>query len=57
MKDKQWYLNTYINRRNWILDNLEKISIDGDEITLILLIDYFNEFNIFIDYTLLLLMS
>ncbi|MEG0313958.1 MAG: DnaD domain protein [Erysipelotrichaceae bacterium] len=53
MINKQWYLNTYINRRNWILGNLEKISIDGDEITLVLLIDYFNEFNIFIDYTIL----
>ena len=33
----------YINRRNWILENLESIHMDTRETMVVLLIDYFNE--------------
>lgn len=33
----------YINRRNWILENLESIHMDSQETMVVLLIDYFNE--------------
>jgi DnaD/phage-associated family protein len=33
----------YINRRNWILENLESIHMDPQETMVVLLIDYFNE--------------
>lgn len=43
----------YFDSRLWILDNLEKLNINTSEIALVLVIQYCNQFNIYIDYDLL----
>ena len=35
----------FFNRRNWILENLEDLDLSLEESMVVLLIDYFNEFN------------
>ena len=38
----KWYQENYVNRRDWILENLEYLKITPLELEVILLIDYFN---------------
>ena len=33
----------YIDRRTWILDHLESLHVEGNEVLVLLLIDYFNQ--------------
>lgn len=40
----KFYQERHFNRRNWLLDNLFKLKITNDEAMLILLIDYYNEY-------------
>ncbi len=49
----EWYLKSYINRRNWILENAQNINLNAEELLLCLFIDYFNENHIAINYELL----
>ena len=35
----KWYKEKFINRRNWILDHLDELSVSAEE-TLVLLIFY-----------------
>lgn len=36
---KKWYKESYFNRKNWLLENFEKLNISNDELVLILLIE------------------
>ena len=36
---KKWYKESYFNRKNWILENFEKLNINNDELVLLLLIE------------------
>lgn len=49
----KWYKQKYVNRRDWILDNLEFIGLSEKETIIVLLIDYFNSNNIGITIDLL----
>lgn len=37
---KKWYKQPYFDRRNWILENFDKLSLSIEETMLILLIDF-----------------
>lgn len=39
------YNQTFFNRRNWILENLQNLNLTLQEGLMVLVIDYFNEFN------------
>ena len=39
----QWWNQRFVNRRDYILENLETWNLNTREILMILLIDYFNE--------------
>ena len=39
----KWYEQTYINRINWILDHLEYLQLDPMEISVVLLIEFYNQ--------------
>ena len=40
---KKWYKQSYFNRRNWILENYDKLNICNDEVLFLLLIDFAKE--------------
>lgn len=40
---KKWYKQSYFNRRNWILENFDKLNLSSEETLLILLIDFSKE--------------
>lgn len=40
---------TFFNRRNWILENLEDLDLNMEETMIVLMIDYFNEFHRTVD--------
>ncbi|MBR0137627.1 MAG: DnaD domain protein [Erysipelotrichaceae bacterium] len=42
---KKWYQENYFNRRNWLLENMDKRDLTSDEALILLLIDYHNEFS------------
>ncbi|MDI9540524.1 MAG: DnaD domain protein [Bacillota bacterium] len=39
------YQKRYFNRRNWILENIGKLKLNSNEALILLLIDYFNQYN------------
>ena len=41
---KKWYQENYFSRRNWILENLSKLKLTGNQAMILLMIDYDNEF-------------
>lgn len=43
----------YIDRRTWILDHLQDLTLDPKEILVVLLIDFFNQQHISIDHELI----
>lgn len=43
------YNQTFFNRRNWILENLQNLNLTLQESIIVFVIDYFNEFNITIN--------
>lgn len=49
----QWWNEKFIDRRNWILDHLEDVSITSDETVILLLIDFLNEYQLPITHQLL----
>lgn len=36
---KKWYKESYFNRKNWILENFDKLNLTNDELVLVLLIE------------------
>jgi DNA replication protein len=44
-----WYEKTYVNRRNWLLENMKELDCSLEEGYMLLLLDYCNEFNLAID--------
>ena len=40
---EKWWRERFIDRRAWILDHLEDLSLSSEEAMTILLIDFFNE--------------
>lgn len=40
---KKWYKESYFNRKNWILENFDKLNINNDELVLIMLIELCKE--------------
>ena len=50
---EKWYLNNYVNRRDWLLENMHNYDLSSDEILLIMLIDYQNTYNNPITYAYL----
>lgn len=40
---KKWYKESYFNRKNWILENFNKLNITNDELVLILLVELCKE--------------
>ena len=40
---KKWYKESYFNRKNWILENFEKLKLNNDELVLVLLIELCKE--------------
>lgn len=36
---KKWYKESYFNRKNWILENFDKLNLTNDEVVLILLLE------------------
>lgn len=47
------YLKPYFNRRNWLLDNAQNLSLNSEELLLCLLIDFLNEQDQTINYEIL----
>lgn len=41
----KFYNEKHFNRKNWLLENLYKLKLNNNEAMLILLIEFFNEFN------------
>lgn len=40
---KKWYKESYFNRKNWILENYDKLNLNSDEVLLVLLIELCKE--------------
>lgn len=40
---KKWYKESYFNRKNWILENFNKLNLTNDELVLVLLIELCKE--------------
>ena len=40
---KKWYKESYFNRKNWILENFDKLNLSNDELVLVLLIELCKE--------------
>ena len=49
----KWYQENFVNRRDWILDNLADLKMSYEEIVVVLFIDFFNSNNINITLELL----
>ena len=47
----KWYQENFVNRRDWILDNLADLKMSYEEIVVVLLIDFFNSNNINITFS------
>lgn len=44
-----WWKKPYVNRRDWILDNLGALSLSPEQVVVLLMIDFYNEQNKAID--------
>lgn len=51
--EKKWWKERYINRRDWVLENLEELTLNSEEALTILLIDFLNEHNLNISHGIL----
>ena len=38
-----WWKKPYINRRDWVLENLGSLSLNGTEAMVVLMVDFLNE--------------
>lgn len=45
----KYYQERFFNRRNWILDNIQRLNLNTNETVVILMIDFLNEFQQKID--------
>lgn len=43
---KKWYQENYFSHRNWIMENLKNLKLTGNQLMILLMIDYDNEFRI-----------
>ena len=50
---EKWWNKRFINRRDWILDNLTELSLTSDETLVILMIDFLNQHMITITHGIL----
>ena len=50
---KKWYKESYFDRKNWILENFDKLSLSSDETLFILLVDLYKNTRKSISYELL----
>ena len=50
---KKWYKESYFDRKNWILENFDKLNLSSDETLLLLLIELFKTNKKPISYELL----
>ena len=50
---KKWYKESYFDRKNWILENFDKLNLSSDETLLLLLIELFKTNKKSISYELL----
>ena len=51
---KKWYKESYFDRKNWLLENFDKLNISNDELVLLLLIDLCKDSNKNITYDYLI---
>lgn len=49
----KWWQERYINRRDYILEHLDALSMDSDETVMVLLIDFFNQYGVSVTHELL----
>ena len=49
----KWYKEKFINRRNWIFDHLDELSVSAEETLVLLLIDFMNEYQISVSHQVL----
>ncbi|MFV0380239.1 MAG: DnaD domain-containing protein [Anaerorhabdus sp.] len=49
----KWYEARYVNKRDWIIENLEFLNLSPNEFQLINIIDFLNDFNDIITHELL----
>ena len=49
----KWYETNYVNRKDWVLDNLEYLGLDEKQTLIVLLIEFLNEKRIPISLELL----
>ncbi len=40
----KYYQETYFNRRNWLLENIQRLNLNSEEAIVVLMIDFLNEF-------------
>ena len=50
---KKWYKESYFDRKNWILENFDKLSLSSDETLFLLLIDLYKNSRRSISYEFL----
>ena len=50
---EKWWNERCINRRDWILDHLKELSLTIEEIMVVLMIDFMNEYQIPITHGIL----
>lgn len=43
-----WWQKPYISRRDWILENLGVLKLNSNEVVIVLMVDYLNQFGIVI---------
>jgi DNA replication protein len=51
--EKQWWKERFIDRRSWILDHLQELTMNSEEALTILLIDFMNEHDMNISHGVL----
>jgi len=51
---KKWYKQPYFDRRNWILENYNKLNLSSDEVLLLLIIDFARDCKKVISYEYLM---
>ena len=54
---KKWYLQTYINKNAWVIENLANLNLSCEEAIIVMVINHFNDNNIGISTDLISLKS
>ncbi|MGX8851951.1 DnaD domain-containing protein [Amedibacillus sp. YH-ame10] len=50
---EKWWKEKWVDRRSWVLDHLEELSLNSNEVMCVLLIDFMNEHKIAIRHGIL----